>query len=256
MLAIEKILDNGRVSHALVGVNQKEFDLLLNFFLQSYIYYEKAHKIDLTRGRKSLISGLEEKLFFILFYFKTYPTFDVLGVMFNMDRTTACKQVHLLAPLLLQSLEMLKLLPAREKNQLKKKLKNLNMKGFVIADGTERPIRRPINKDSQKEFYSGKKKRHTHKNLLLTNKEKAILFLSETVSGKTHDMRLAKDTDFLSSIPKDILCLLDSGFEGIDKIYPKSKINKPIKKSKKKELTKAQISAALWNLKLRVKGLF
>lgn len=30
-------------------------------------------------------------------------------------------------------------------------------------------------------FYSRKKKRHKHKNLVLTNKEKVILFLSETV---------------------------------------------------------------------------
>ena len=64
--------------------------------------------------------------------------------------------------------------------------------------------------------------------------------LSETVSGKTHDMKIAKDTDFMSAIPKEILCLLDTGFEGIDKIYPKAKISKPVKKKKNKELTKTQ----------------
>ncbi|UOG55306.1 transposase family protein [Leptospira noguchii] len=37
----------------------------------------------------------------------------------------------------------------------------------LIIDGTERPM----NKDLQKESYSGKKKRHTIKNLILTNKE-------------------------------------------------------------------------------------
>lgn len=300
MIKLESVFKTGRISHALVGVTRKEFDLLLNLFFQSFFSYERSHKIDFARGRKSIISQLEDKLLFILFYFKTYPTYDVLGIIFDMDRTTACKQVHILAGLLLNTLNKLNLLPARERKQLKKKLKNLNMKGFVIGDGTERPIRRPTNKDSQKEFYSGKKKRHTHKNLILTNKEKAILFLSETVSGKTHDMKIAKETEFIKSIPKEIVCLLDTGFEGIDKIYPEAKIVKPTKKKKGKDLTKTQknknrsiskkrvlvenaiagikrfritsdvfrnfkagfsgiviqIACALWNLKLKIKGLY
>ncbi|UOG33010.1 transposase family protein [Leptospira noguchii] len=45
-----------------------------------------------------------------------------------------------------------------------KKFKKLK---YVIIDGTERPT----DKDLQKESYSGKKKRHTIKNLILTNKE-------------------------------------------------------------------------------------
>ncbi|WP_212667518.1 transposase family protein [Leptospira alexanderi] len=55
-------------------------------------------------------------------------------------------------------------------------------------------MRRPTDKDLQKEFYSGKKKRHTIKNLILTNKDKAILFLSNTISGKTHDLKVAENT--------------------------------------------------------------
>ena len=300
MIALEKVLNNERISRALIGVNREEFDLLLNVFFQAYIYYEQSNKIDFVRGRKSILSQLEEKLFFILFYFKTYPTYDVLGIVFDMDRTTACKQVHLLSGLLLETVEQMDILPASERKELKKKLKNLNMREFVIADGTERPVRRPVNKDLQKEFYSGKKKRHTYKNLILTNKEKAILFLSETVSGKTHDMKIAKDTEFMKSIPKEIVCLFDSGFEGIDKIYQDAKISKPTKKKKGKELTKTQkkknrsiskkrvlvenaiagikrfritsdvfrnfkagftsiviqIACAIWNLALRVKGLY
>jgi len=31
----------------------------------------------------------------------------------------------------------------------------------VILDGTERPVQRPQDNEKQKEYYSGKKKRHT-----------------------------------------------------------------------------------------------
>ena len=41
----------------------------------------------------------------------------------------------------------------------------------VILDGAERPK----NQKNQKKAYSGKKKRHTRKNIYLVNKEKKIL---------------------------------------------------------------------------------
>jgi len=35
--------------------------------------------------------SLLEKLFFILYYFKTYPTYDVLAADFDVDRGTTCR---------------------------------------------------------------------------------------------------------------------------------------------------------------------
>nr|WP_268768093.1 transposase family protein [Leptospira santarosai] len=115
--------------------------------------------------------------------------------------------VKLLAEaLFLLSLGSMNTLPANEISKLKRKLKKLKKLKYVIIDGTERPIRRPTDKDLQKEFYSGKKKRHTIKNLILTNKDKVILFLSNTItiSGKTHDLKVAENTMITSAIPKDV----------------------------------------------------
>ncbi|EKO89038.1 transposase, IS4 family [Leptospira interrogans serovar Grippotyphosa str. 2006006986] len=157
-----------------------------------------------------------------------------------MDRTTSCKLVKLLAEALFLSLGSMNTLPANEISDLKRKLKKLKKLKYVIIDGTERPIRRPTDKDLQKEFYSGKKKRHTIKNLILTNKDKAILFLSNTISGKTHDLKVAENVMITSAIPKDVACVLDSGFEGIEKTSKKTNIIKPKKKPKKRELTVKQ----------------
>ncbi|KAA1267827.1 transposase family protein [Leptospira interrogans] len=43
-----------------------------------------------------------------------------------------------------------------------------------------------------------------------------------------------------SAIPKDVACVLDSGFEGIEKTSKKTNIIKPKKKPKKRELTAKQ----------------
>jgi hypothetical protein len=240
MIYLSSVFKDQRTAQALIGVSKGEFEVLLNLFAQAMLVHSHENKVDFVRGRKPIIKQIEDRLFFVLFYMKTYPTFDVLGTLFGMDRTTACKLLHTLMGVLKMALSYLDLLPKQTKKELKEKFKKMKKRGYVIADGTERPIRRPSNKQKQKDYYSGKKKRHTHKNLILTNKEKAILFVSETVSGKTHDMTLAQDTDFLSSIPEEILCLFDSAFEGIDKVYPNHKIDKPTKKPRNKELKPKQ----------------
>src|SRR6266498_1504264 len=63
-------------------------------------------------------------------------------------------------------------------------------------DGTERRISRPKDADEQKSCYSGKKKCHTVKNILLINAVLTILFLSDTYEGSAHDKRIADMTRY------------------------------------------------------------
>src|SRR3989449_349433 len=63
-------------------------------------------------------------------------------------------------------------------------------------DGTERRIVRPQDPAEQKESYSGKKKDHTVKNVLLVNALLIILFLSDTYGGRTHDKPIADATPY------------------------------------------------------------
>src|SRR4030081_3578865 len=63
-------------------------------------------------------------------------------------------------------------------------------------DGTERRIQRPKDADQQKSYYSGKKKCHTVKNVLLVDKRLIIEFLSQTYPGTMHDKRIADATPY------------------------------------------------------------
>jgi hypothetical protein len=38
-------------------------------------------------GSKARLQTIEAKLFYILFYFKCYPTFDLSGILFDLDRS-------------------------------------------------------------------------------------------------------------------------------------------------------------------------
>ena len=64
-------------------------------------------------GRKGVLASPEQKLLFILFYLKTYPTFDVLGATFGLPRSKACEHAHRLAKALERCLRTLGVLPAR-----------------------------------------------------------------------------------------------------------------------------------------------
>src|SRR5262249_53190596 len=61
---------------------------------------------------------------------------------------------------------------------------------------TERRIVRPQAPPQQAACYSGKKKDHTVKNVLLVNALLIILFLSDTHGGRTYDLRIAEATPY------------------------------------------------------------
>jgi hypothetical protein len=90
-------------------------------------------------------------------------------------------------------------------------------------DGTERRIVRPQDPDEQKSCYSGKKKCHTVKNVLLVNARLTILFLSDTYEGSAHDKRIADATPY--PLPSGSHLLQDLGFlaftlDGVSSITP------------------------------------
>jgi hypothetical protein len=62
----------------------------------------------------------------------------------------------------------------------------------------------------QRDYYSGKKRRHTLKNLLLINAMLTILFLSDTHEGRVHDKSLADTTRYC--LPPGSRLLQDLGF--------------------------------------------
>ena len=107
----------------------------------------------------------------------------------------------------------------------------------IFIDGTERPIQRSKDNEQQKENYSGKKKRHTKKNIVVTDRHKKIGLLGKTTNGKEHDFSMLKKDNLLEYIPEDIPIYFDLGFQGVEKQFPKLTSILPKKKPKGKELT-------------------
>jgi hypothetical protein len=176
---------------------------------------------------------------FILFYFKVYPLQELLGFLFGLSQPQANYWIHSLTPILNQALGYEQQLPARKTGDIERLLAECPDLEFII-DGTERPIQRPKDPQGQRDNYSGKKKRHTVKNNVISHKPtKKIKALSPTVPGKKHDKKLADQEQY--RFPAGSKLWKDTGFQGYE---PQQIITyQPKKKPKGGELTVAEKEA-------------
>ncbi len=185
MSSILEEMQDERQIRALTGLSGEEFQELLPVFTDSYDEllhnaYE-ANKVKRQRkpggGQKGKLDTMDKKLFFILYYWKVYPTFDVLGDRFGLDRSKACTNVHKLWPVLERALDKKGVLPARSFTSVAELRAAFVGVEDLFIDVTERKRERPSGQEAQRETYSGKKKGHMVKNTLITTARKLILFL-------------------------------------------------------------------------------
>jgi hypothetical protein len=189
-------------------------------------------------GRKARLESMESKLFFILFYFKCYPTFDVLGFLFDLERGRANRWMHRLQRILETALGKKMVLPERKLESIEQFLERFPEVKEVIFDGTERPVQRPKDAEKQKEHYSGKKKRHTRKHITGSTRKKRVIILTKARAGKIHDKRQLDEADLVGNIPDQVKIEGDLGFQGLQKEFVN--IHLPHKKPRGKELTAQQ----------------
>ncbi len=205
---------------AMTGLTLTEFRDLLPAFEAAY---ERAYPPDRTAdgqarkrwpgaGRHSALSQAEDKLLFVLVYLKTYPLQVVLGQLFGISTSQANYWLQHLLPVLRSALDDLGVAPERDGARLARSPGGF---GTVIIDGTERRRQRPKNAEKQARHYSGKKKTHTDKNIVLASAaDDHVLFLSGTSPGATNDKRIA-DEEQLRYPPGTIL-YKDTGFQGYE----------------------------------------
>lgn len=120
---------------------------------------EKA-KIRLIKaggGRHQKLS-VEEQILLTLIYLHQMPTFQMLGLQFEVSESTANDIFHNKIKILRE------LLPASLVEQIKKNesdwewVEKILLEFELVVDSYEQPIQRPTDNEEQKKYYSGKKK--------------------------------------------------------------------------------------------------
>ena len=156
-----------RQMKALTGLSQAQFDSLLPVFrdiyraAQQHAYEQGSQSGTRWRrpggGSKGKLPTMVEKLQFVLYYYKTYPTFDVLGTQFAMARSRAHENLHKLSPILYDTLVHLELMPYRALATPEELKAALQGGERLLIEATERAYHRSQDEAKQREHYSGKK---------------------------------------------------------------------------------------------------
>ncbi|MDR4491490.1 MAG: transposase [Candidatus Nitrosocosmicus sp.] len=106
----------------------------------------------------------------VLVYYCLYITFTLTEFLFDLDQSNVCRDIEKSESLIRECLsipeklhKIIRILKTREEVER-------YFPGFMaFTDCSEQPIPRPKNTIRRKMYYSGKKKKHTVKNLYTAN---------------------------------------------------------------------------------------
>lgn len=156
-----------REYRAIIGISKRKFQELTVVFSeceqklknQAYERFVEQYDRKPTAGGSPKFKTPSEKLFFTLYYLKTYPTFDVLGFVFDCKGKTAHENLYKFLPILELALATLDVLPKRKFESVDQFLDFIKENEDLLIDATERIHHRKKDYDEQKKYYNGKKKR-------------------------------------------------------------------------------------------------
>jgi len=245
MLNYNDLKDKPREFLSATSLTKEEFEILLPNFQEAY---EKCYPQHLTTigtarkrqgggGAKSVLATFEDKLFFILVQQKTNPLQTLHGLHFGLVQSRTNYWIHRLLPVLQAALSVMEMKPEREGSRVRTNLSTSEGGANLSIDGTERRRGRPTDPIEQREKYSGKKKTHTDKNILLVNENtKKVVYLSPTVEGKKHDKKATQEAQI--AYPALATLSKDTGFQGYE---PEGVLTEQPKKRKR-------VKSSVWSI--------
>lgn len=155
------LASNEKALLAHTGLKAAEFSELCRFFDDVWQRYSRYHTLEgkprsrQNKGRtNSTLPTSEDKLLFVLYYLKTNPLQHVMASAFAMRQPKVSFWLKLLLPMLEQALDRTDSLPERQAERLARAVSDQKR---LLLDGTERPVTRSTDYETQKEHYSGKK---------------------------------------------------------------------------------------------------
>lgn len=238
-----KLSRRSQAFRSLIGLSKEEFDSLYESLADKIDTYE-AGRLNHHERKRAIGGGGQYKhdarnrLLMAMIWLRNYPTYDVLGFLFDLNKSNISRNLKPILAVLSQELGADIQWP--DKTQGRRKLAQF-MQDFpevvAIVDATEQAIQRPKDYETQKAHYSGKKKRHTLKTQVVVAADGELLAISDTVPGSVHDKKLYDESGVSHQLAEDEAMMGDSGFQGIQHEH---QAVLPTKKPKGAELSAAQ----------------
>jgi len=242
MTVYERLHQRPATFRSLTGMTVEEFERLYEQIESAIEDYETRRlwrpdrERDMGGGASYSLDG-RNRLLLALIWLRVYPVYEVLGFIFDLHKSNVGRNLKAMLDVLSEHLEI----EWPDKAKRTKKKMNEFMAEFpevaVIVDATEQPTQRPGDPDTQKKYYSGKKRRHTLKTQVVALPDGTIVGVSDTVPGSQHDKALYDAIGVAEQLEEDEAIMGDSGYQGIQHDHLAVL---PTKKPKGGELTDEQ----------------
>jgi len=242
-----KLQRNSKQFLAFTGMHLHTFQDLLPQFQQAFDDLQHQRKRQTVRfqsdrfrqpgGGRAFHNDLANRLLMVLVYYRLYLTQEFLTLFFHAaDKSLISRNIQLMRQVLEAVLptpdrarqRLLSLAKAEGERRNKRigrieEFREAYPELTFIIDGVEQPKQKPKDPEKRKADYSGKKKRHTRKQLLTTTATGIIVDQSPSVGGRTHDFQAFKDDHAKRSVYREFGAVratfyADSGFQGMQKL--------------------------------------
>jgi hypothetical protein len=221
MLTYAQLKERPRELLAATGLMGAEFEQLLPAFESAYSKQYPPQRTLAGKprqrrpggGAKGVLDQPADRLLFILVYLKTNPLQTMHGLQFGLSQSQTNYWIHHLLPVVQAALQALGMTPERDGSKVAESALADEGTPDLALDGTERRRQRPQAATEQKEHYSGKKKTHTDKNIVLINESTSkVVYLGPTEPGSKHDKKAADEAAIV--YPSNATLDQDTGFQG------------------------------------------
>ena len=248
---LNRLEKNPQEVKRLIGIDLSQLEKLLA--QAELLYNQKSQELEAQKtriikkgGGRKIKLCTKEQIILTLIYLRHAVTFQLLGIQFGISESAANYIFHRWLPIIIE------VLPASVLEQVKKSesdtefLTEILAQVQLIVDSCEQARERPSDYQSQKKFYSGKKKTHTMKNqVIVLPNGKDIVDVVAGQPGPKSDINIFREgKNKLAASQK---------FSG-DKAYQgEPQITTPQKKSKGVTLTLSELEKNKQLSKTRVK---
>ena len=211
MITYDKLARNPSAFRSLTGMDRPDFDKLhaqVEQAMQDQRQTDTTRRGKQTRQRKQgagrkYANDLRTRLLMVLFWLRVYPSYSALAYFFSVDKSTICRNIKEILDLLQTVTEFAleRPSPERKKHASKQAVMDAFPDVLLVLDGKEQRIRRPKSKrdaqgnleDTQKPYYSGKKKCHTLKNEIAVLPSGEVGSVSDSFAGgANHDLTVTR----------------------------------------------------------------
>ncbi len=168
-------------------------------------------------GRKYALQ-FREQLLMTLVWLRLYLNTEALGYFFGVDKSTVSRNTRRMLAALREVGEGTLGWPEpphRGQGKSVEEALQAYPDLFAIVDATEQGVRRSGDDKTQREHYSGKKKRHTCKTQLIVNEHGEIRHLSHSTPGSVHDLAHFRGSEAAGQIPQEVTVGGDAGYDGL-----------------------------------------